>query len=66
MSNLNSIMAKAIISNSLPPGVASKLYGLWQFLETGLFGNIGRAGLSGLKDRIYKESGPFPFDEALY
>ena len=35
----------------LPAGVASKLYGVSNFIETGMFGRIGRAGLWAIKDR---------------
>ena len=35
----------------LPPGVASKLYGVANFTETGMYARIGRAGLWAIKDR---------------
>ena len=35
----------------LPPGVASKLYGVANFMETGMFARIGRAGLWAIKER---------------
>ena len=35
----------------MPAGVASKLYGVSNFIETGMFGRIGRAGLWTMKDR---------------
>ena len=38
----------------LPPGVAAKIYGRVNFLESGTFGRIGRAGLQALKERQYE------------
>jgi hypothetical protein len=35
----------------LPAGVASKLYGVSNFIETGMYARIGRAGLWAIKDR---------------
>ena len=35
----------------LPAGVASKLYGVANFMEAGMFSRIGRAGLWAIKDR---------------
>ena len=40
----------------LPPGVASKLYGVANFIETGMYARIGRAGLWAVRDR-QKETG---------
>ena len=35
----------------LPAGTASKLFGISNFTETGMYGRIGRAGLRAIKDR---------------
>jgi len=35
----------------LPAGVASKLYGVANFIETGMYARVGRAGLWAIKDR---------------
>ena len=35
----------------LPAGMASKLYGVSNFIETGMYARIGRAGLWAIKDR---------------
>ena len=35
----------------LPAGMASKLYGVFNFIETGMYARIGRAGLWAIKDR---------------
>jgi len=37
----------------LHSGTAAKLYGISNFLETGMFARIGRAGLAAIKDRQY-------------
>jgi len=39
----------------LPSGQASKLYGVTNFLETGMYGRIGRAGLDAIKCRQYEQ-----------
>ena len=41
-------MAKEV---GLPAGVASKLYGVANFIETGMYARVGRAGLWAIKDR---------------
>jgi hypothetical protein len=51
----------------LHSGAASKLYGVANFLETGMFGRVGRAGLQAIKARQY-ESGvevSRPLEEAF-
>ena len=35
----------------LHPGMASKLYGVSNFIETGMYSRVGRAGLWAIKDR---------------
>ena len=35
----------------LPAGTASKLYGVANFIETGMFARVGRAGLWSTQDR---------------
>ena len=37
--------------SSLHSGTAAKLYGISNFLETGMFARVGRAGLAAIKDR---------------
>ena len=37
----------------LHSGSAAKLYGICNFLETGMFARIGRAGLTAIKERQY-------------
>ena len=39
--------------SGLHSGVAAKLYGICNFLETGMFARVGRAGLTAIKDRQY-------------
>ena len=38
-------------SRSFKPGVACKLYGMFNFLELGMFGKVGAGGLQAIKDR---------------
>ena len=38
---------------SLHPGTAAKLYGTVNFLESGVFGKVGRSGLNAIKERQY-------------
>jgi hypothetical protein len=40
--------------SGFPSGPASKLYGVANFLETGMFGRVGRAGLEPIKNRQYE------------
>jgi hypothetical protein len=47
-------ISEARMSQSLKPGVASKLYGCASFFGQGIFGKLGRAGLQALKDRQYE------------
>ena len=47
------------MDNSLPPGMASKVYEMWNFLETGLWGHLGRAGLIHLRRRSYVDLPPY-------
>ena len=45
----------------LHSGMAAKLYGICNFLETGMFARVGRAGLAAIKDRQYDhETGATP------
>ena len=39
--------------SGLHSGTAAKLYGIANFLETGMFARVGRAGLAAIKDRQY-------------
>ena len=45
------MLEAAEASGMLTPGVASKLYGVLNFLEQGVYGRIGAGGLAALKDR---------------
>ena len=40
----------------LPSGAAAKLYGVCNFLESGIFARIGRAGLNPIKERQYDQT----------
>ena len=65
LTNLNRILVDAWLDNYLPPGMASKVYGMWNFLETGLWGHLGRAGLIHLRRRMYIDTPPFCINEGL-
>ena len=45
------MLATAELTGVLPPGVASKLYGVLNFLEQGMYGRVGTGGLQALKAR---------------
>ena len=45
------MLATAERTGVLPPGVASKLYGVLNFLEQGMYGRVGTGGLQALKAR---------------
>ena len=45
----------AMTNDYLSPGLASKLFGLLNFLDSGLFDKVGRAGLGALRDRITED-----------
>jgi hypothetical protein len=53
------MMSTAVSHNYFPPGQASKVYGLWNFLETGAFGQVGRAGMHALRRRQYTDQSPY-------
>ncbi|CAE7240678.1 unnamed protein product [Symbiodinium sp. CCMP2592] len=48
------LLLQAEQDNSLPPGLASKLYGMLNFLEQGVYGRIGTGGIGALKERQYE------------
>ena len=65
LSKLNAILVDAWLGNYFPPGMASKVFGMWNFLESGMYGHIGRAGLPALKDRVYAGTGPYDVNAGL-
>ena len=48
-----------------PPGLAAKASGLWNFLQTGVFGQVGRACLQPIQSRQYLDLPPFKFTPSL-
>ncbi|CAE7417046.1 unnamed protein product [Symbiodinium sp. CCMP2592] len=48
------LLLQAEQDNYLPPGLASKLYGMLNFLEQGVYGRIGTGGIGALKERQYE------------
>jgi hypothetical protein len=53
------------LESGLPPGTAAKLYGVVNFLELGMFGRIGRAGLDAIKVRQYSYDRGFEITHEL-
>ena len=53
---LTSIINSCQVQNKLPPGVASKIYGIANFLEQGIYGRIGCGGLHAIKERQYEKA----------
>ena len=43
-------------THGLSPGQASKLYGITNFLELGMFGRVGQAGLNPIKERMHEST----------
>ncbi|CAE8589217.1 unnamed protein product, partial [Polarella glacialis] len=62
---LNTMMVDAWLANFFPPGLAAKMFGMWNFLETGLFGHLGRAGLTHLRLRQHNDPPPYEFNDGL-
>jgi hypothetical protein len=48
-------MVEVAEASGLPPGMASKLFGVCNFLETGMFGRVGRGGLNHIKQRQFEK-----------
>ena len=65
LTSLNRILVDAWLDNYLPPGMASKVYGMWNFLETGLWGHLGRAGLIHLRRRMYVDLPPYSINAGI-
>ena len=59
------LMDTAETYNSLPPGLASKLFGCLGFLDQGAFGKVARIGLRAIKERQYSTERPYLLDETL-
>ena len=53
---LQHLIQSSLSSEKLPPGVASKIYGLANFFEQGIFGRIGNGGLHAIKLRQYEQT----------
>jgi len=51
VTKVDAMVSTAFETGRLSPGAAAKLYGLANFLESGMFGKLGRAGLNPIKDR---------------
>ena len=51
VNKVEAMVSTALEDEKLTSGAAAKLYGLANFLESGMFGKLGRAGLNPIKDR---------------
>ena len=58
-------MTEALQRQSLPPGIAAKLYGCLNFLGHGCWGKVGRSGLLALQERQTSKQGPFPLTDEI-
>ncbi|CAE8622137.1 unnamed protein product [Polarella glacialis] len=56
MTKFKSLVKEGRDHNHFPPGTASKVFGMFQFLETGMFGRVRRGGLCAVRER-QQESG---------
>ena len=56
VSKLSGLISSSLQSHCLTPGVASKIYGLANFFEQGVFGRVGAGGLHAIKERQYERS----------
>ena len=52
LTKFQSMVVPVLSQDYLTPGSASKLFCLLNFLDSGLFGKVGRTGFSPLKERI--------------
>ena len=62
---IGDLMDTAEAYNSLPPGLASKLFGCLGFLDQGAFGKVARIGLRAIKERQYSTDRPYLLDDTL-
>ncbi len=64
------IIAEAAANNWCTPATASKLRGIWSFMELGMFGRVGRGGQGALRQRQYTDARPwhlsYSLDRALH
>ena len=53
-SKMIDLIQQALAADALRPGLAAKIYGLMNFLEQGIYGRVGCAGLSSLNCRQHE------------
>ena len=51
LDKITGLISEAELTQTLAPGVAAKIYGMANFLEMGIYGRVGCAGLHALKTR---------------
>ena len=54
-SKMQDLIHQALAAEALRPGLAAKIYGLMNFLEQGIYGRVGCAGLSSLNSRQHEQ-----------
>ena len=52
---MQDLIHQALAAEALRPGLAAKIYGLMNFLEQGIYGRVGCAGLSSLNSRQHEK-----------
>lgn len=53
---ITDLIHQSLSTQSLSPGVASKLYGMANFFEMGVYGRVGCGGLAAIKARQYERT----------
>ena len=56
LAKVKTFIADARETGRFTPGIASKLYGALNFLESGMFGRVGCGGMASVKDHQYQTS----------
>ena len=51
VTKVHDLLDQAVSSQALLPGMAAKLYGTCNFLETGMYGRVGAGGLRAIRER---------------
>ena len=53
---ITDLIHQSLATQSLSPGIASKLYGMANFFEMGVYGRVGCGGLAAIKARQYERT----------
>ena len=54
LTKVGDLVASILETRTLRSGLASKLYGMLNFLELGMFGRVGAGGLQAIKERLQR------------